>query len=400
MDQNARNQYLRDLREEYSLAAKKVKTGLLNEAVTRTGWHRKVIIRKLSHPRTPVSLPGKQRRPRYGPEVQTALAELWKLFDFPCGQRFVPLLREQVPRLRQRQQWSCVEEVATKLVTLSAKTADRLLSGERRRLQLPHYRQSSTRRLLLEQIPLKVASDWDRRQVGNVQVDYVAHCGQSLAGSFLWTLSMVDIATNWWQGGVVVDRTQIATRQELDRLRLQWPFRIRELHPDNDSSLINHLLVEYCRKNQIALSRSRPLKKNDNCWVEQKNWTHVRKLVGYRRLSGELQARLLRDLYRLWALWRNFVQPVMRLESKTRVGSKLHRRYDVPATPYQRLLDSAQLSAQSRRQLQQQYDSINPVDLMKQIQQRQTELLRQVRQSNPTGARLVTSLMTQRVAVR
>jgi len=91
---------------------------------------------------------------------------------------------------------------------------------------------------------------------------------------------MVDIASNWWQGGVVVDRTQLATRNELDRLRHNWPFRIRELHPDNDSSLINHLLVQYCRKNQIALSRSRPLKKNDNCWVEQKNWTHVRKLVG------------------------------------------------------------------------------------------------------------------------
>ena len=374
MDQDARNQYLRDLCEEYTLAAKKVKTTLLEEAMKRTGLHRKVIIRKLRHPQSLVRQPRRKRRPRYGAEVQTALAELWKLFDYPCGQRLVPLLREQVPRLRQRQQWNCSPEVAAKLVALSPKTADRLLRTERRRLQLPHYRQSAARRLLLEQIPLKVASDWDRRQVGNVQVDYVAHCGQSLAGSFLWTLSMVDIATNWWHGGVVVDRTQLATRNELDRLRHSWPFRIRELHPDNDSSLINHLLVDYCRKNQIALSRSRPLKKNDNCWVEQKNWTHVRKLVGYHRLSGELQARLLRDLYRLWALWRNFLQPVMRLESKTRVGSKLQRRYDVPATPYQRLLDSDTLSAPAHRQLQNQYDSINPVALMKQIQQRQTEL--------------------------
>ena len=144
--------------------------------------------------------------------------------------------------------------MADKLVALSPKTADRLLRSERRRWQLPHYRQSAARRLLLEQIPLQVASDWDRRQVGNVQVDYVARCGQSLAGSFLWTLSMVDIATNWWHGGVVVDRTQLATRNELDRLRHSWPFRIRELHPDNDSSLIHHLRVDYCRKNQIALS--------------------------------------------------------------------------------------------------------------------------------------------------
>jgi hypothetical protein len=260
--------------------------------------------------------------------------------------------------------------------------------------------------LLLEQIPVKVSADWDRRQTGNLQLDYVAHCGQSLAGSFLWTLSAVDIATNWWEGGVVVDRTQTATRQELDRIRLRLPFRIRELHPDNDSSFINHLLMDYCRGNQIARSRSRPLKKNDNCWVEQKNWTHVRKLVGYHRLSGELQARLLRELYRLWSLWRNFVQPVMRLDSKTRVGSKVQRRYDTPATPYRRLMDSGQLSAECRRQLQRQYDSLNPVALMKQIQQRQTELLHQIHSRTPTATsrkthpRSVTGLMTQREAVR
>ena len=109
---------------------------------------------------------------------------------------------------------------------------------------------------------------------------------------------------------------------------------------------MNHLLLDYCRRNQIALWRSRPLKKNDNCWVEQNNWTHVRKLVGYHRLSGELQHRLLKDLYRVWSLWRNYFQPVMRLESKTRTGSKVHRRYDVPATPCQRLLASGQVQAE------------------------------------------------------
>jgi hypothetical protein len=197
MDPDARNQYLRDLREEYQGARKKVKTALLEEAEKRTGLHRKVIIRKLSHPQSLVAKPRCKRKPHYDGAVQTALGELWKLFDYPCGQRLVPLLREQVPRLRQRHHWSCPAEVAAKLVTLSAKTADRLLSGERGRLQWPHYRQSAARRLLLEQIPLKVAADWDRRQIGNVQLDYVAHCGQSLAGSFLWTLSMVDIATHW-----------------------------------------------------------------------------------------------------------------------------------------------------------------------------------------------------------
>jgi hypothetical protein len=215
MDQDARDRYLR---EEYVLAAKPVKSELLEEAVKRTRLHRKVVLRKLRHPQTLVTAPRRPHPRRYDAPVQRALAELWKLFDDPCGQRLAPLLREQVPRVRQRQQWSCSPEVADKLVTLSPKTADRLLSPERTRLPLPHYRQSATRRLLLEQIPVKVSADWDRTRIGNLQLDYVAHCGPSLAGSFLWTLSLVDIATNWWEGGVAVDRTQAATCQELDRL--------------------------------------------------------------------------------------------------------------------------------------------------------------------------------------
>jgi hypothetical protein len=292
---------------------------LLDEAVKRTELARKVIIRKLRHP-IQLCPPGARpaRRRRYDAAVRSALAQLWQRFDYPCGQRFAPLLREQVPRLRTRREWSCSDEVATKLLTISPKRIDRLLTQERARLRLPRYRQTPQRRLLLAQIPIKVASDWDRTQVGNMQFDYVAHCGQSTAGSFLWTVSMVDIATAWWEGEVIADRTQTATRSALNRIRQRLPFRLRELHPDNDSAILNNLLVDYCRTNQIALSRSRPLKKNDNCWVEQKNRTHVRQVLGYHRLSGELQRRLVAELYWAWTQWRNFFQPVMRLKEKTR----------------------------------------------------------------------------------
>jgi hypothetical protein len=320
MDAEARNQYLRELREEYCLARKAVKSQLLDEAVKRTGLARKVVIRKLARPVTLVRRPRAKRRRIYDAAVAAALTELWTLFDYPCGQRLGPLLREQVPRLRQQGWWQCPEEVAAKLLRISAKTADRLLAPQRRQLRLDRRRGSSMRRLLSEQIPLKVAEEWDRRQVGNLQVDFVAHCGQSTAGRFLWTLSTVDIASNWWEGEPVMDRTQQSTRCALDAIRRRLPFRLREIHPDNDHSVINHLLVEYCRENQIALSRSRPLKKNDNGWVEQKNWTHVRKLVGYHRLSGGLPHRRLKGLYRVWSLWRNYFQPVMRLAAKTRRG--------------------------------------------------------------------------------
>jgi hypothetical protein len=261
MDAEARNQYLRDLQEEYCLAPKSAKSRLLDEAAKRTGLARKVIIRKLAHPAKRVRRP-RRRQPVYGAVVRAARIELGRLFDHPCGQRLVALLGEQVPRLRQRGFWQGSEEVASQLVTLSAKTADRLLAAERRRLRWPSHRSGWLRRLLLEQIPLKVADEWDRSQVGNLQLDFVAHCGQSTGGSFLWTLSTVDIASNWWEGEPVLDRTQLSTRWALDAIRRRLPFRIREIHPDNDSSVINPLLLDYCRHHQIALSRSRPLKKN------------------------------------------------------------------------------------------------------------------------------------------
>jgi hypothetical protein len=300
MDAEARNQYLRELREEYCLARKAVKSQLLDEAVKRTGLARKVIIRKLARPVTLVRRPRAKRRRIYDAAVAAALIELWTLFDYPCGQRLVPLLREQVPRLRQQGWWHCPEEVAAKLLRISAKTADRLLAPQRRRLRLDRRRGSSMRRLLLEQIPLKVAEEWDRRQVGNLQVDFVAHCGQSTAGSFLWTVSTVDVTTNGWDG-----------------------------------------------------------------------------------------------------------EPVVHLAAKTRRGSKVHCRYDVPATPYQRLLASGQLSQAARQSLQQRYASLNPIQLRQQIEQRQNELLRTIRRSEtrPDSARKltprsVTSFVTQRVAVQ
>jgi hypothetical protein len=406
VDRHARNEYLRDLREEYQWITKKQKSQLLDEAVKRTGLARKVVIRKLCRPTTLVTaVRTKMRRRYYDVAVRTALAGLWQLFDYPCGQRLAPLLREQVPRLRARGEWCCSEEVAAKLLTISPKTIDRLLAAERQRRRLPRYRHTPQRRLLLAQIPLKVASDWDRTQVGNMQFDYVAHCGQSTAGSFLWTISMVDIATGWWEGEVIEDRTQTATRSALNRIRKRLPFRLRELHPDNDSAILNQLLIDYCQQNQIVLSRSRPLKKNDNCWVEQKNRTHVRHVLGYHRLSGELQRRLVADLYWAWSQWRNFFQPVMRLSEKIRVGGKVHRRYDQTATPYQRLLDSGQLSADARQHLQRQYDALSPKKLMQIIQEKQEQLFRILRKSDTDlhrriQPRSVTSFLTQWAKVR
>jgi hypothetical protein len=280
MDMRSREQYLESVRQEYRQAGRKQKTKLLNEARKRTHLNRKVLIRKLAHP-AKVRQEGK-RRPRsasYGPEVVTVLVKLWELFDYPCGQRLVPAVRAELGRLRECQEIRWSDEVGEKLGRLSPKTADRLLAREKQVRHLRRNRNPAPHRLLYQQIPVKVAADWDTQEVGNLQLDYVEHCGRSNGGEYLHTLSAADIASGWWEGEAIGSRSQHATKEGMEAIRARLPFRIKEVHPDNDSGMINDLLWRYCRAAKIRMSRSRPYQKNDNAWVEQRNWTHVRKVV-------------------------------------------------------------------------------------------------------------------------
>ena len=191
--------------------------------------------------------------------------------------------------------------------------------------------------LLYHKIPVKVASEWDTDEVGNLQIDYVAHCGRSAAGEYAHTLSTVDIATSWWEAEAIVGRSQQARRQGLDSIRKRLPFGIRELHPDNDTGMINDLLWRYCQKAKIKMSRSCPYKKNDNAWVEQRNWTHVRKVVGYHRLDTPAELSLLRELYSCLRLYKNFFQPTMKLIGKStgrwQDPPQIRRAGDTVSTP-------------------------------------------------------------------
>jgi hypothetical protein len=256
MDMHSREQYLETLREEYRRASKEEKTRILNEARKRTRLNRKVLIRKLAHPKKI----GQRRSARgrsYGAEVVTALARLWELFDYPCGQRLTAALRTEVQRLRQAGELKCSDPVAEQLQKISAKTIDRLLQHEKQVCRMNRPRGGRSHPLLYQKIPVKVAADWDTGQIGNVQVDYVEHCGRSTGGEYIHTVSTVDIASGWWEGEPIAARTQEATRAALDAIRKRAPFRFREIHPDNDSGLINDLLWRYCRRRQIRLSRSR-----------------------------------------------------------------------------------------------------------------------------------------------
>lgn len=331
MDKHSREQYLAALREEYLRGNKKQKTRLLNEARRRTRLNRKVLIRKLT--RVPSAAADRPRRrvrgTRYGVELITPLAQVWELFDYPCGQRLAPILREQMDRLRASGGLKCSQHVAGLLQEISPKTIDRLLARERKVRCLKPHRRPPVHPLLYQRVPVKTAAEWDRQEVGNLQLDYVLHCGRSTAGEYLLTLSATDIATGWWEGEPQLGRSQKATQESLEKIRKRMPFRVREVHPDNDSGILNDLLWNYCRRHRIRMSRSRPYQKNDNAWVEQKNWTHVRKVVGYGRFT---------------------------------------------TAPYQRLLDLGKLKPRERRALEERYRSLNPVKLRRRIEQLRTEL--------------------------
>jgi hypothetical protein len=369
---HASKQYLAEVRKEYERAGERDRSGLLDEAEKRTGYHRKYLIRVLNREPGPESKKRcrRKRKAEYGAAVMTALVELWDMFEQPCGQRLAVVLREQVERLRALGELRCTDGVAEQLSTISASTIDRLLRREKRVRMLRRNRNPNVQRLIYQKVPVKVASEWDTKEIGNLQVDFVAHCGRSTGGDYIYTISAVDIATNWWEGQAIAVRSQQATKEGLSQMRPRFPFRIRELHPDNDSALVNDLLLDWCREQRIQLSRSRPYQKNDNAWVEQKNWTHVRKVVGYRRFDRTSELRLLNQIYTVLWLYKNFFLPTIKLASKVRVNGRIKRTYDEARTPYQRLIVSGQIDRTAKQQLKATYDGLNPAEL----QRRLTEL--------------------------
>ena len=366
---HARKQYLAEIRKEYERTDEGGRTRLLDEAQKRTGYNRKYLIRVLNRSAGPRVLKRRKRKrtAEYGVAVTTALVTIWDMFEQPCGQRLAAILRSELSRLRRLGELRCSESVAQQLEQISASTIDRLLQREKRVRLLRRNRNPNAQRLIYQKVPVKVAADWDTKELGNLQVDFVAHCGRSTGGDYIHTLSAVDIATNWWEGQAIAVRSQHATREGLNQMRPRFRFRIRELHPDNDSALVNDLLWNWCREARIEMSRSRPYKKNDNAWIEQKNWTHVRKVVGYRRYDRLSELRLLNQIYAVLRLYKNFCLPTIKLKSKTRVGGRIQRQYDEPATPYQRLMKSKQIPRKVKAELRSVYESLNPAELHRQL---------------------------------
>lgn len=384
MDMYSRNEYLKALIAErgYLTKTKPEKTKLLDEYCATTGASRSYVIRKIRSGRYLGRTFGKRRRKAtYDGVVAAALAHLWRIFDYPCGQRLEPLLKEEVERLRQLSELSCSDAVAAKLTQIDASTIDVKL---RHAKEVERARRTVRRKihpLLYQKVPVKVFSEQDRTAAGNVQVDLVEHCGASTRGEYLHTLATTDLASGWWEGEATMGRGQTGIVRALDAARHRYPFPWGELHTDNDTAFLNHHLWSYTQREQLAFSRSRPYRKNDNCLVEQKNWTHVKRIVGYLRYDTEEEREVLNDLYRNeLRLFKNFFQPAMKLVSKERIGGHLKRKYDIPKTPYQRVMESSGVPQETKKQLHALYRSLNPAQLKRSIEAKLDHLWRVYRE--------------------
>lgn len=388
MNMQSRNQYLLELRTEYlETKSKKERGRLLDEAVKRTKLNRRYLMEKLKPKSNLDKLPQgrKRRRQYYDRPVVAALADCWRIFDFACGQRLAPLLRNEVDRLRRLGELRCTDEVAGKLKTISFRSVDEKLKHTKEVERMRQKYQPKIHPLLYQQVPVKVFEEQDRNAVGHLQTDTVEHCGASAAGEFINTCSNTDINFEWWEGQACMGKSQGAVSMALDAAWDRFPFPITADHVDNGSEVLNQLMYRSCQKRGIEFSRSRPYKKNDNCLVEQKNKTHVKRFVGYLRYDTKKELAILNDLYaNELRLFKNFFQPVMKLISKERIGGHIKRKYDAPRTPYQRIMESKDILENKKQELKRTYLSLNPAQLKRDIDRKLDMLYRAYQEKNKT----------------
>ena len=383
----------------YQRGRKKEKGEILDGFVEQTGYQRRYAARLLrNHGRVVQVRPGvrvqgdvqcrvkRVRRRTYDEPVLRALKRIWKMLDYLCGKRLVAALPETIQALERHGELHLRGEVRSKLCRISAATIDRLLAPEKKRLQLKARSGTKPGTLLRHQIPVRTFADWDEDRPGFSEVDLVSHEGGYARGDYAQTLDLTDVASGWTELAAVPNKAQVWVFEALQQLRQQLPFPLLGLDSDNGSEFINHHLHAYCAEEAITFTRSRPHRKNDNCFVEQKNYSVVRRAVGYARYDRPEQVQLLNDLYGHLRLMVNFFLPSHKLKEKTRRGSRVSKRYHPAQTPCQRILAFEQVSEADKERLRQQYRQLNPAQLDRDIRSLQHQLLMSTVRTESGGA--------------
>ena len=338
----SRRELLRSITQRYRAAGRKDKQRILDEFVEATGYHRKYAVTLLHKtaecPLTTERKPRHQKR-RYSDDVKAALLVIWKAANRLCSKRLVPFLPEFIPVLEKYGHIVLTDEVREKLLQVSPATVDRLLK-ETRRTSGRGVGATRSGTLLKHQIPVRTFADWDDLKPSFLEADLVAHCGTSTGGAYLSTLTLTDVATTWTECLALLSHDQNEVMRALKHARRLLPFQLLGIDTDNGCEFINKELLSFCREEKLTFTRSRPYKKNDQCHVEQKNGSVVRRMVGYDRYEGRPACQQLASLYGVLRLYVNFFQPSQKLISKERRGGRVIKKYDQAKTPYQRVLAS------------------------------------------------------------
>jgi hypothetical protein len=381
----SRRDYLEAIRTRYRKAGRKEKTIILGEFCAICGYNRKYAIRLL---RTrPLSATNRKPGPvsRYAKELLLVpLKRLWFATDQMCSKKLKAALPLWLPFYEEEYE-PLVPDVRLKLLVMSPATIDRLLRPLR---AIYRKGRGSTKpgTLLKNQIPIKT-HNWDVTKPGYFEADTVAHCGTSMAGDFVYSLTFTDIFSGWTENRAIWGRGSQGVLHQIRNIEERIAFPILGFDCDNGSEFLNHHLVKYFTdrpKAPVQFTRSRPYRKNDNAFVEQKNWTHVRQLLGYDRFDNPELVPVINDLYmNEWSLFNNYFCPTLKLKEKLRINARYIKKYESPVTPYQRLLNSEQVASDAKDSLELVYNSLNPFKLKRKIDDKLKAVFHLVRLPHP-----------------
>ena len=363
MSQRSKREMIEAIRPRYLKANKSGKVQILDEFIATTGYHRKYAIRVLKHGSKPKGLKKPGRRKIYQGEVVNALEQIWGIYGRICSKRLHPFLPEGITILERCRELSISPETKQLLLNMSRATIDRCL--KKARFTHPQHGLSTTKpgSLLKKAIPIRTFTPWEDERPGFLEIDLVAHCGLTVEGIYLNTLTATDLATGWTECRALANKTQAAVFQAIVEIRHDLPFPLLGVDSDNGTEFINYLLFSYCITENITFTRSRPYQKNDQAHVEQKNWSVVRHTVGYDRFETPEELALLVSIYTDLRLYINFFQPVLKLVAKERVDGKTIHTYDQAMTPFRRVLALDSIPVEIKAHLIDLYMQLNPVTL-------------------------------------
>ncbi len=373
MSQGSKRELLVEIQSRYLKAKKAEKQKILDEFTAATGYHRKYAVRLLKH-----GYPRRKGKPKgrsaiYRGEVVQALEQIWEIYGRICSKRLQPYLPEGIKVLERCDELRLSAETRELLLRISRSTIDRCLAPAR----FSHPHGLSTTKpgsLLKKNIPVRTYTPWDEDKPGFLEIDLVAHCGDTTTGQFLDTLTCTDLCTGWTEPIALRRRSQETVCSSIGAMRPDLPFDLLGIDSDNGSEFINDLLYRYCQDEKITFTRSRPYQKNDQAHVEQKNWSVVRHTVGYDRLDNDQQYAILQSIYQDLRLYINFFQPVLKLIDKQHIGNRVVRKYDTARTPYQRVLEREEIPLANKAKLINQYLGLNPAELRRHIDERVAHL--------------------------